>query len=157
MVRRPVLSINLRRGNNSGTTNNYLIPLVISRVWICLSSRWGSWRRRGRSCARRGRRHSPSAQHEGTQHQVPYSPPVHIILHHNSYRPISPVLVVAVTRVQITIKTPNPKYVVTGVVELFCRPYSAGLLSFTLCFWPDSEPTKLLHHTKQKWLVKSDI
>jgi hypothetical protein len=26
---------------------------------------------------------------------------------------------------------------------IFCR-------SFTLCFWPDSEPTKLLHHPKQK-------
>ncbi len=27
--------------------------------------------------------------------------------------------------------------------------------SFTLCFWPDSEPTKLLHHPKQKWPVKT--
>ncbi len=31
---------------------------------------------------------------------------------------------------------------------IFCR-------SFTLCFWSDSEPTKLLHHPKQKWPVKT--
>ena len=31
---------------------------------------------------------------------------------------------------------------------IFCR-------SFTLCFWPDSEPTKLLHDPKQK--CKDDI
>ncbi len=30
---------------------------------------------------------------------------------------------------------------------IFCR-------SFTLCFWPDSEPKKLLYHPKQKWPVK---
>ncbi len=88
-----------------------------SRAWICPSSRWGSWRRPGRSCARRGRRHSPSAQHEGTQHQVPSttpsSPPVPTVVHHNPYRPISPALVIAVIRDKITIKTPNPKYVVT--------------------------------------------
>ncbi len=28
------------------------------------------------------------------------------------------------------------------MVYIFCR-------SFTFCFWPDSEPTKLLHHPKQ--------
>jgi hypothetical protein len=28
--------------------------------------------------------------------------------------------------------------------------------SFTLCFWPDSEPTKLLHHPKQM-TSKDDI
>ena len=33
---------------------------------------------------------------------------------------------------------------------IFCR-------SFTLCFWPDSEPTKLLHHPKQKWPVKTTL
>jgi hypothetical protein len=32
---------------------------------------------------------------------------------------------------------------------IFCR-------SFTLCFWPDSEPTKLLHHPKQM-TSKDDI
>ncbi len=41
-----------------------------------------------------------------------------------------------------------------GDVELSCRPYSAR--SFTLCFWPDSEPTKLLHHPKQM-ARKADI
>jgi hypothetical protein len=30
----------------------------------------------------------------------------------------------------------------------FCR-------CLTLCFWPDLEPTKLLHHPKQKWLAKT--
>ncbi len=34
-------------------------------------------------------------------------------------------------------------------VQLCCRPYSAGVW-LTLCVWPDSEPTKLLHHPKQK-------
>ncbi len=29
--------------------------------------------------------------------------------------------------------------------------------SFTLCFWPDSEPTKLLHHPKQKLPVPEFI
>ncbi len=29
--------------------------------------------------------------------------------------------------------------------------------SFTLRFWPDSEPTKLLHHPKQKWPVKTTL
>jgi hypothetical protein len=29
--------------------------------------------------------------------------------------------------------------------------------SFTLCFWPDSEPTKLLHHPRQKWPVKATL
>ncbi len=33
---------------------------------------------------------------------------------------------------------------------IFCR-------SFTLCFWPDSEPAKLLHHPKQKWPVKTTL
>jgi hypothetical protein len=33
---------------------------------------------------------------------------------------------------------------------IFCR-------SFTLCFWPDSEPTKLLHNPKQKWPVKTTL
>jgi hypothetical protein len=33
---------------------------------------------------------------------------------------------------------------------IFCR-------SFTLSFWPDSEPTKLLHHPKQKWPVKTTL
>ncbi len=33
---------------------------------------------------------------------------------------------------------------------IFCR-------SFTLCFGPDSEPTKLLHHPKQKWPVKTTL
>jgi hypothetical protein len=27
--------------------------------------------------------------------------------------------------------------------------YTLQYSSFTLCFWPDSEPTKLLHHPKQ--------
>ncbi len=35
-----------------------------------------------------------------------------------------------------------------GDVELCC--------TFTLCFWPDSEPTKLLHHPKQM-TSKDDI
>jgi hypothetical protein len=42
-----------------------------------------------------------------------------------------------------------------GDVELSCRQYSAGVLR-TLCFWPDSEPTKLLHHPKQM-TSKADI
>jgi hypothetical protein len=33
---------------------------------------------------------------------------------------------------------------------IFCR-------SYTLCFWPDSEPTKLLHHPRQKWPVKTTL
>ncbi len=33
---------------------------------------------------------------------------------------------------------------------IFCR-------SFTLCFWPDSEPTKFLHNPKQKWPVKTTL
>ncbi len=33
---------------------------------------------------------------------------------------------------------------------IFCR-------SFTLCFWPHSELTKLLHHPKQKWPVKTTL
>ncbi len=33
---------------------------------------------------------------------------------------------------------------------VFCR-------SFTLCFRPDSEPTKLLYHPKQKWPVKTTL
>ncbi len=33
---------------------------------------------------------------------------------------------------------------------IFCR-------SFTLGFWPDSKPTKLLHHPKQKWPVKTTL
>ena len=33
---------------------------------------------------------------------------------------------------------------------IFCR-------SFTLCFWPDSEPTKLLHRPKQKLPVKTTL
>jgi hypothetical protein len=33
---------------------------------------------------------------------------------------------------------------------IFCR-------SFTLFFWPDSELAKLLHHTKQKWPVKTTL
>ncbi len=36
-----------------------------------------------------------------------------------------------------------------------CRPYSAGVLHSV--FWPDSEPTKLLHHPKQKWPVKTTL
>ncbi len=35
-------------------------------------------------------------------------------------------------------------------LTIFCR-------SFTLCFWPGSEPTKLLHHPKQKWPVKTTL
>ncbi len=35
-------------------------------------------------------------------------------------------------------------------VDHICR-------SFTLCFWPDSKPTKLLHHPKQKWPVKMTL
>jgi hypothetical protein len=58
---------------------------------------------------------------------------------------------------------PNVQYIQTvcvcrGVVggcwnvlwTIFCR-------SFTLCFWPYSEPTKLLHHPKQKWPVKTTL
>ena len=44
---------------------------------------------------------------------------------------------------------------VWGDVELCCRPYSIFCRSLTLCFWPDSEPTKLLHHPKQKWPRKT--
>ncbi len=33
---------------------------------------------------------------------------------------------------------------------IFCR-------SFTLCFWLDWEPTKLPHHPKQKWPVKTTL
>ncbi len=33
---------------------------------------------------------------------------------------------------------------------IFCR-------SFTLCFWPDSEPTKLHHQPLQKWPVKTTL
>ena len=39
-----------------------------------------------------------------------------------------------------------------GGVEICC---SHILWSLTLCFWPDSESTKLLHHTQQKWPVKT--
>ncbi len=34
--------------------------------------------------------------------------------------------------------------------NIFCR-------SFPLCFWPDSEPTKLLYHPIQKWPVKTTL
>jgi hypothetical protein len=51
-----------------------------------------------------------------------------------------------------------------GGVDLCCRPYSADFFSLmlipnfsTLCFWPDSEPTKLLPHPKQKWPVKTTL
>jgi hypothetical protein len=33
---------------------------------------------------------------------------------------------------------------------IFCR-------SFTLCFWPDSKPTKLIHHPQTKMTSKDDI
>ncbi len=41
-----------------------------------------------------------------------------------------------------------------GGVEMYCGPY---LQSFTLSFWPDSKPTKLLHHPKQKWPEKTTL
>ncbi len=56
---------------------------------------------------------------------------------------------------------PNVQYIQTvcncgwgrGGVEMYCTVDR----SFTLCFWPDLEPTKLLHHPKQKWPVKTTL
>jgi hypothetical protein len=41
-----------------------------------------------------------------------------------------------------------------GGVEMYCMDH---ILSFTLCFWPDSEPTKLLHPSQTKVTSKDDI
>ncbi len=43
-----------------------------------------------------------------------------------------------------------------GGVEMYIL-WTILCRSFTLCFWPDSEPTKFLHHPRQKWPVKTTL